>query len=100
MIVYNDIKRQFVKDVKDNSIGDKILEAIRMRGLNAFKAVKQKNLPHYDITPATGTCGRGGDIHSIQEIVDLWKCGVCYCMLFPISGQELVRGTNCTPYGI
>ena len=39
----------------------------------------------------TGTCGRGGDIHSIQEIVDLWKCGVCYCMLFPISGQELVR---------
>ena len=27
----------------------------------------------------TGTCGRGGDIHSIQEIVDLWKCGVCYC---------------------
>ena len=35
MIVYNDIKRQFVNDVKDNSIADKILEAIRMRGLNA-----------------------------------------------------------------
>ena len=35
MIVYNDIKRQFVNDVKDNSITDKILEAIRMRGLNA-----------------------------------------------------------------
>ena len=35
MIVYNDIKRQFVNDVKDNSIADKILEAIKMRGLNA-----------------------------------------------------------------
>ena len=35
MIVYNDIKRQFVNDVKDNSIADKILDAIRMRGLNA-----------------------------------------------------------------
>ena len=47
--------------------------------VKAFKAVKQKNLPHYDITPATGTCGRGGAIIPIQEIVDLWKCGVCYC---------------------
>ena len=35
MIVYNDIKRQFINDVKDNSIADKILEAIIMRGLNA-----------------------------------------------------------------
>ena len=35
MVVYNDIKRQFVCDVKDNSIADKILDAIRMRGLNA-----------------------------------------------------------------
>ena len=35
MIVYNDIKRQFVNDVKDNSIADKILDAIKMRGLNA-----------------------------------------------------------------
>ena len=35
MIVYNDIKRQFVNDVKDNSIDDKILEAIRIRGLTA-----------------------------------------------------------------
>ena len=35
MIVYNDIKRQFVNDVKDNSIADKILDAIKERGLNA-----------------------------------------------------------------
>ena len=35
MIVYNDIKRQFVNDVKDNSIAYKILDAIKMRGLNA-----------------------------------------------------------------
>ena len=35
MIVYNDIKRQFVNDVMDNSIADKILDAIRERGLNA-----------------------------------------------------------------
>ena len=35
MIVYNDIKRQFVNDVKDNSIADKILDAIREKGLNA-----------------------------------------------------------------
>ena len=35
MIVYNDIKRQFVNDVKDNSIADKILDAIKMRGLYA-----------------------------------------------------------------
>ncbi len=35
MIVYSDIKRQFVNDVKDNSIADKILDAIKMRGLNA-----------------------------------------------------------------
>ena len=35
IIVYNDIKRQFVNDVKDNSIADKILEAIRIRGLIA-----------------------------------------------------------------
>ena len=33
MIVYNDIKRQFVNDVNDNSIADKILEAIKMSGL-------------------------------------------------------------------
>ena len=35
MIVYNDIKRQFVNDVKDNSIADKILDAIKTKGLNA-----------------------------------------------------------------
>ena len=35
MIVYNDIKRLLVNDVKDNSIADKILDAIKMRGLNA-----------------------------------------------------------------
>ena len=35
MIVYNDIKRQFVDDVKDNSIADKILNAIKIKGLNA-----------------------------------------------------------------
>ena len=35
MIVNNDIKRQFVNDVNDNSIANKILEAIKMRGLNA-----------------------------------------------------------------
>ena len=35
MIVYNDIKRQFVNDVKDNSIADKILDAIKERGINA-----------------------------------------------------------------
>ena len=35
MIVYSDIKRQFVNDVKDNTIADKILKAIRDRGLNA-----------------------------------------------------------------
>ena len=40
MIVYNDIKRQFVNDVKDNSIADKILDAIKMRGLNAGHVTK------------------------------------------------------------
>lgn len=35
MIVYSDVKRQFVNDVKDNSIADKILDAIRAKGLNA-----------------------------------------------------------------
>ena len=35
MIVYNDIKRQFVNDVKDNCIADKILNAIQLKGLNA-----------------------------------------------------------------
>ena len=35
MIVYNDIKRQFVNDVTDNSIADKILDAIKLKGLNA-----------------------------------------------------------------
>ena len=29
MIVYNDIKRQFVNDVKDNSLAVKILDAIK-----------------------------------------------------------------------
>lgn len=35
MIVYNGIKRQFIDDVKNNSIADKILDAIRSKGLNA-----------------------------------------------------------------
>lgn len=35
MIVYNDSKYQFVQDVRDNIIADKILELIRKRGLNA-----------------------------------------------------------------
>ena len=35
MLVYNDVKRQFVLDVKDNSIADKILDAIRANCLNA-----------------------------------------------------------------
>jgi hypothetical protein len=30
MLVYNDVKRQFVLDVKDNSIADKILDAINI----------------------------------------------------------------------
>lgn len=34
MIVYNDIKRHFVNDVKDNNIADKILGAIK--GLPIF----------------------------------------------------------------
>ena len=35
MIVYNGIKRQFIDDVKNNSIADKILDAIISKGLNA-----------------------------------------------------------------
>lgn len=35
MIVYNDVKRQFVHDVKHNLIADKILNAVRSKGLNA-----------------------------------------------------------------
>lgn len=35
MIVYNNHKRQFIDDVKNNSIADKILDAIRSKGLNA-----------------------------------------------------------------
>ena len=35
MIVYNDVKRQFVHDVKYNLIADKILTAVRSKGLNA-----------------------------------------------------------------
>ena len=35
MIVYNDVKRQFVHDVKHNLIADKILDAVRSKGLNA-----------------------------------------------------------------
>ena len=46
MIVYNDIKRQFVNDVKDNSIADKILEAIKMRGLNAGHDLSLENLAY------------------------------------------------------
>jgi hypothetical protein len=35
MIVYNDSKRQFVEDVKLGDIEDKILEQVRLHGLNA-----------------------------------------------------------------
>lgn len=35
MIVYDDIKRHFVRDVRLNNIADKILDAIRARGINA-----------------------------------------------------------------
>lgn len=35
MIVYNDNKRQFVEDVRNNDIATKILSLIRSRGLNA-----------------------------------------------------------------
>ena len=35
MLVYNDVKRQFVLDVINNSIADKILDAIKANYLNA-----------------------------------------------------------------
>lgn len=35
MIIYNNIKRQFVSDVKDGIIADKILSIIRQKGVNA-----------------------------------------------------------------
>lgn len=35
MIVYNDTKRQFVNDVKNSEIADKILACVREKGLNA-----------------------------------------------------------------
>lgn len=35
MIVYDDIKRRFVNDVKMNNIADKILEAVKYKGINA-----------------------------------------------------------------
>ena len=35
MIVYNDTKRQFVEDVRNSNIADKILTCIRQRGINA-----------------------------------------------------------------
>ena len=35
MIVYNDTKRQFITDVKDGDIEDKIKTCIRQKGLNA-----------------------------------------------------------------
>lgn len=35
MIVYNDTKKQFVDDVKNSEIADKILACVRERGLNA-----------------------------------------------------------------
>jgi DUF2075 family protein len=35
MIVYNDVKGQFVYDVKNNRIADKILNAVRAKGLDA-----------------------------------------------------------------
>lgn len=35
MLVYNDVKRQFVLDVINNRIADRILDAIRRNGLNA-----------------------------------------------------------------
>lgn len=35
MIVYNDTKKQFVNDVKQSEIADKILACIRQKGLNA-----------------------------------------------------------------
>ncbi len=35
MIVYSDVKRQFVHDVKHNIIADKIFKAVRAKGLNA-----------------------------------------------------------------
>ena len=35
MIVYNDVKGQFVYDVKNNCIADKIFNAVRAKGLDA-----------------------------------------------------------------
>lgn len=35
MIVYDDIKRHFVDDVRTNNIADKILEAVKYRGISA-----------------------------------------------------------------
>lgn len=35
MIVYNDNKRQFVEDVRNNEIATKILALVRSKGLNA-----------------------------------------------------------------
>lgn len=35
MIVYNATKGEFVQDVRDNIIADKILKLIREKGLNA-----------------------------------------------------------------
>ena len=52
MIVYNDIKRQFVNDVTDNSIADKILDAIKLKGLNAGneKEYSQMLMKFYSVT--------------------------------------------------
>lgn len=43
MIVYNETKGQFVSDVKDGGIEDKILACIRQKGLNAGNGSEYKS---------------------------------------------------------
>ena len=40
MIVYNDTKRQFITDVKDGDIEDKIKTCIRQKGLQELYRLK------------------------------------------------------------
>ena len=46
-----------------------------------FKAIKQKNLPHYDPTPATAICGRGGVCYCSFSRSSFDCCDSRYCFI-------------------
>ena len=68
-----------------------------------FEDIKQKNLPHYDSTPATAICGRGGVCYCSSSRSSFDCCDSRYCFIlselttfFPVCSSKASFATRAT----